>query len=211
MCFAENAPPLKGKVRCAECTEKNKATQKEWAKRNKEKRNEYYRQDIETFKKTHTCMKCRCRETYFGHLYCPECLEKRREYQRKPNIAEKQRQTKKARKERLLQAGLCVYCGKEPALDGLLCCEKCRKRINNNTKRNRQKRKEANGYIPRENYGDYGMCEICKAPVKEGYRVCEKHYQHLCKISVMDTPAKRKAQQEWRDKFTYGERKADKE
>lgn len=45
------------------------------------------------------------------------------------------------RKETLLRYGLCIYCGKEKAVEGLQSCPDCRLRRNARTRERREKNK----------------------------------------------------------------------
>ena len=91
----------------------------------------------------------------------------------------------------------CTECGKQDAytIGGRCRCYECneKKRINEGYSpevdslffsKPKQDRKDYST-IPREQYIERGMCYICGQPVKEGYRVCEKHYQHLADLRQM--------------------------
>jgi hypothetical protein len=69
--------------------------------------------------------------------------------------------------------GLCG-CGK-PATDGYKTCTTCRMKA----RLDAAKRRRRKGIEPRKMWLDVGKCWSCGAPVKEGYKLCEKHYNLL--------------------------------
>lgn len=60
-------------------------------------------------KESGTCFGC-SKPPKAGHIYCEQCLENHRRYS-------------KAKKEERIAQGLCVDCGKMPALPGITTCE----------------------------------------------------------------------------------------
>lgn len=88
----------------------------------------------------------------------------------------------------------CTECGEQDAytLGGRSMCYECNKKrriyqgytsdIDSlSFSKMRKDRKDYNK-IPREQFIKRGMCYLCGKPVKEGYKVCEKHYQHMLDI-----------------------------
>lgn len=69
------------------------------------------------------------------------------------------------------EQGICVRCGKRKADRGTRCGICVNKDLQ--TRRTREPLKS-----PREERYKNGICFFCDRPVKEGYKVCEIHYQH---------------------------------
>ena len=144
---------------CTKCREKiNKVTQ--------DRRNWYLEHRI--------CPRCGRNDLMGDETICPECrvrdtnntLAKRNRSEYNLYHNEWSKSTYQKRKEH----GICVRCGKRKATEGMTTCALCRSK-NNETRRIR------NGTSNRSERTENGICYFCDNPVKEGYKVCEKHYQ----------------------------------
>lgn len=84
---------------------------------------------VDTMRRLQKCVRCGKQDTYTmtGHQSCYDCLEKARNYQRDRNkmVAEQIRRYQKNRYYRLKSQGLCVTCGKKPALEYGVKCKEC--------------------------------------------------------------------------------------
>lgn len=144
----------------------------------------------EYLKATHRCVRCRKRDAYTlnGRIYCAECAELQRLYQKKrrenPEIREKlinySRQYAQARRE----AGLCTSCGRK-TVPPYVTCPVCRMK-------RRRERKEKNPVCD-ISYLDESLCRVCrKEPRLEGKGVCEKCYARILKAQRAACEAKAK-------------------
>ena len=70
----------------------------------------------------------------------------------------------------MIERGICTRCRKRKADYGYKTCGICREKIRNY---NRIKY----GKPDRKERYKQGLCFFCDSPVKDGYKVCEKHYQ----------------------------------
>lgn len=97
-----------------------------------------------------------------------------------------------AKKEynRRLQEGMCGRCGKRKSDDGYKSCSICRIRERN---RKREREQKKNNRPGREDRVRLGLCFFCDEKVKEGYKVCEKHYQSC--LEKLDNEKTREARE----------------
>ena len=84
---------------------------------------------VETMMALKRCVRCGKQDAYTmnGHQRCYDCIEKARNYQRERNKkrAEQIKENQKNRYHRLKSQGLCVTCGKKPALKNGVKCKEC--------------------------------------------------------------------------------------
>lgn len=92
-------------------------------------RKNQYRKELRQWYKQHgICQRC-YRDVEPGKTYCRKCLTYIRAGQIKRDpTGEKAHERDRKRRERLKAAGLCVNCGKEPAIEGQTLCQKCKKK-----------------------------------------------------------------------------------
>lgn len=123
------------------------------------------------------CPECRKNKLFGDEKQCPECNAKfysqvilQREKNREEYNAYYRAWRKKTFKERK-EAGICIRCGKRKAEEGFSTCKLCREKAN-------KTRHAREGFKPdrKERYKQ-GLCYWCDNPIKEGFKVCEKHYQ----------------------------------
>lgn len=124
---------------------------------------------------------------------CPECNakianrseklreENREEYNKYHSIRNQNVYNK--RKE----SGVCTRCGKRKTDPGHSTCKMCREKFNEN-------RRIRKGPHDRSERYEKGICFFCDNPIKQGYKVCEKHYQ--MNLKKLDNDKCRKATEE---------------
>ena len=84
------------------------------AAHNKADRERYY-----WLKEHGLCTKCGQNYAEAGHVTCKNCYKKQRDWVKRTDPdRSKQRAREQARRERLRQAGLCLWCGKQKAVEG---------------------------------------------------------------------------------------------
>lgn len=143
---------------------------------------EHKRARYRWYKEHGICPNCGQNEAAPGTVICASCKADRQWSRSILNRSSKCRETDRIyhqkRFERLRKAGLCLSCGKVKAETGLVYCRACRDRKNALNRKYRKKAKYNKIGIPR---GTDGTCVTCGAPVKDGYRLCEKHYDLACR------------------------------
>ena len=121
------------------------------------------------------CPRCQKEPLYGDEKMCPECRAKAYEIVMKNRDKEQynkqHREWAKKEHERRIKLGLCTRCGKREADKGYRTCGICRSK----DKKARDKRNYKQ--IKRTDRIKYGLCFYCDEPVKDGYKLCEKHYQ----------------------------------
>jgi len=119
------------------------------------------------------CPTCKKREAAKGFVQCPECIEKRTNYNamRRARDREAYNQSRREQKARLLAEGRCA-CGK-PLAEGKKRCERC-------LLRNRQYRRE--NYVFKVK--PEGICRWCNEPVVEGKKLCAAHYEKMFAVAA---------------------------
>lgn len=140
------------------------------------------------YKSQMRCVKCHGQDafTLYGRSYCAECAELFRTYNRKCYASgggAKERERKKAQREKRREESLCTRCGKPLGSDAIyLTCDQCRAKARNAKRKETEKR---TGYPTgaAKSRWQYGECCKCGAPVKEGdtvrgtpFRYCERCY-----------------------------------
>lgn len=150
--------------------------------------------DYYEFYKGRLCVQCRQVPPKEGSVRCPECLEKKREYEKK--YRESRSEERKRAKENRRKYGICTECGEEKATEGYVTCELCReyKRIAtmDSKKKYREKNREVLNkklnVLAKSNYDsrkENGLCVKCGKPNDTKYIYCS-----VCKGK--DTERKRK-------------------
>lgn len=125
-------------------------------------------------------------EKMINSKFCFHCWETKydaRERQ-KERMTEEEKEEKRLRdnarnrkrKKKALENGICYYCLQNKAIEGRRECIECLAKIRKESAQKAQERK-----IIRENLRAYRLknhlCTKCGEPAKEGYKVCERHYQ----------------------------------
>ena len=120
------------------------------------------------------CVCCGKQDAYTlnGRALCFECCEKRRKYYNERQSRYSVAQQQKYRRNK--SEGVCIRCGKEKAVEGLILREKCRIKEKWSKKRYRSKH-------PGMSYDDalyLGLCTKCRhEPPLEGQKLCAKCYE----------------------------------
>lgn len=142
-------------------------------KKCREKINEEVRKDREFYAKNGICPRCRKNKLFGNEKVCPECAAKGYENTMRTregtHYNEVHRKWAKEEYERRKQNGICTRCGKQKADSGYYTCGICRDK-------DRNKKRIKSTAIPKNERINLGLCYFCDNPVKEGYKVCEKHY-----------------------------------
>lgn len=154
--------PEKGKVMCAECSKKQ---------------NVYQKKMRDFRKKLGFCPRCGKNKLFGEENACPECNAK--EYVNTMNSRKKNgkehynrihSEWSKKEHQRRIEHGICTRCGKRRADFGFKTCSICRIKI-------REEKRIRYGKPDRRERYEKALCYFCDNPIKEGYKVCEKHYQ----------------------------------
>ncbi len=131
-------------------------------------------------------------EKMIGSKMCYRCWEtnynakQRRRSKRTDEEKEAERIKNNAknreRKRKALENGICYYCLQNKAIEGRRECIECLAKIRKESEQKVQERK-----VIRENLRAYRLenhlCVKCGEPAKDGYKVCERHYQVSCENS----------------------------
>ena len=124
------------------------------------------------------CPTCRINKLMGTERHCPECRARESEWKLKKRESDRENTNKqhaewaKTKYAERVEKGICTRCGKRPAKDGTRTCVYCTEKTNAYHRRKRaEKRLNA-----QERY-EKGICRFCDKPVKEGYKLCEHHYQ----------------------------------
>jgi len=144
----------------------------------KEKRkarlNAYWKEVRAWRREHHICTTCGKRDAAIGFVQCPECQQRRADYndQWTKNNPDKIAAEGRKRKAERKQKGLCPKCGKP--IDGKhALCENCHKK-----KRARDKRRYARTYVKRVHID--GFCVCCGEKAVPGKKLCKQHYDSAC-------------------------------
>lgn len=130
-------------------------------------------------KANHVCYRCgkeRADKGYTTCLACRMALRERKKELRKDHINPSEITMHRKQKQKYQEnraKGLCG-CGK-PVTDGYKTCTACRMKARLEAARRRRRK----GIESRKMWLDTGKCWLCGAPAKEGYKLCEKHYNLL--------------------------------
>jgi len=145
--------------------------------------NLYKREIYQFYKSKGICVYCHHEYAMINQTACPECVEKRAEQKRSrdkdPRNKDPQRRamrnlSDKQRRQRYSEAGICVKCGAHKALPDHNTCFECFTKSRRYEKRKYEKKGKYKG---RDLFIEQGLCFICGAPIKEGHKLCEKHYE----------------------------------
>ena len=134
-------------------------------------------------------------ERMIGSKMCYRCWETnynaKQRSRSKPKTAEEKEAERlkvnarnRERKHKALENGICFYCLKNKAIEGRRECIEClakqRKESAQKARENKGKRDSLRAYRL-ENH----LCTKCGEPAKDGYKVCERHYQVCCDNSKL--------------------------
>lgn len=135
-------------------------------------RNEQRKRNYQYYKKLNRCVICHKQDAYTlnGRARCAECAEYDCGQHKKSGYA-KANERLKSYRDAWRAKGICIRCGKSPAVSGKSYCGVCAE-YTNRYKKNR--RIESGINYPR---GDNGFCWQCnKRPDEDGMKVCKECY-----------------------------------
>lgn len=124
------------------------------------------------------CPICRINRLMGTERHCPECRAREAEWKAKKRDTDREMCNKqhadwaKAKYAERIEKGICTRCGKRPAKDGARTCMYCAEKTNAY-----HRRKRAEKRLNAQEKCERGICRFCNNPVKEGYKLCEHHYQ----------------------------------
>ena len=149
-------------VRCVKCNTKH---------------NEKNNADRKWYIENGICPVCRDNFLFGDEKVCLECgaskyaeTMKSRERLGREHYNKVHKDWSKRTHHEMIQKGICTRCRKRKADYGYKTCGICR------DKGRRYKRVKYGKPDRRERYKQ-GLCYFCDNPIKDGYKVCEKHYQ----------------------------------
>ena len=149
-------------VRCVKCNEKNNKESKE---------------DRKWYRENGICPRCRKNIILGTENVCPECSAyayeitmKSRERLGKEHYNKVHKEWSKRTHHEMIQKGICTRCRKRKADYGYKTCGICREK-------GRKYKRVKYGKPDRSERCEQGLCYFCDNPIKDGYKVCEKHYK----------------------------------
>lgn len=161
-----------------------------------DKKREYAKENFLWYKEHGICPICGKVKLRGDEKHCPECLAKKAKAtaksrgvvgsQKRAEYNARHRDLSRQKLQGLRDGGICYYCRKRKADDGMKTCSICRAKI-------RERKRIKTGYYAKPLKGkrsDYGLCTFCNEPPKPGYRVCEKHYELYSKIGTGENAVK---------------------
>ena len=149
-------------VRCVKCNTKH---------------NEKNNADRKWYIENGICPVCRDNFLFGDEKVCLECgaskyaeTMKSRERLGKEHYNKVHREWSKRTHHEMIQKGICTRCRKRKADYGYKTCGICREK-------GRKYKRLKYGKPDRSERYKHGLCYFCDNPIKDGYKVCEKHYQ----------------------------------
>ena len=149
-------------VRCVKCNEKNNKESKE---------------DRKWYRENGICPRCRKNIILGTENVCPECSAyayeitmNSRERLGKEHYNKVHKEWSKRTHHEMIQKGICTRCRKRKADYGYKTCGICREK-------GRKYKRVKYGKPDRSERYKQGLCYFCDNPIKDGYKVCEKHYK----------------------------------
>ena len=149
-------------VRCVKCNTKH---------------NEKNNADRKWYIENGICPVCRDNFLFGDEKVCLECgaskyaeTMKSRERLGREHYNEVHKEWSKRTHHEMIERGICTRCRKRKADYGYKTCSICREKIRNYNRIKYGKPDRSERY-------KQGLCYFCDNPIKDGYKVCEKHYQ----------------------------------
>lgn len=174
---------LKAARVCVQCRKPLKDTDRVFCEECKQRKNQESRKDYKWYADRKICPICHKNKLYNNMKTCEFCRVKsieryfKRRLDDRVDFRKKDRESKKAFRNSLIERGICTVCQSRPATKGYVTCQECR------TKQRETVR------IARGTYANPGgkpviwkdmqLCPFCGAELKPGKRCCEKHYNML--------------------------------
>lgn len=163
ICVDCGNPVENGACRCLNCS----------TKKNDEKTENY-----RLYQSCGICPICRINPIMGDEKSCPECKAASGSYsnyrrsENRDRYNQTHREWAKMEYSRRKELGICTRCGKRKALNGKVMCGVCADKV-----RKQKEKKRMPVSMERAERPENGICYFCDNPVKEGYKVCEQHYQ----------------------------------
>ena len=149
-------------VRCVKCNTKH---------------NEKNNADRKWYIENGICPVCRDNFLFGDEKVCLECgaskyaeTMKSRERLGREHYNEVHKEWSKRTHHEMIQKGICTRCRKRKADYGYKTCGICREK-------GRKYKRVKYGKPDRSERYKKGLCYFCDNPIKDGYKVCEKHYK----------------------------------
>ena len=134
--------------------------------------------DRQFYKSIGICPVCKKNKLWGTEKECPECTAKGYEYAMKSRARVGREHYNKTHAEwaklehhKRIEQGMCTRCGKRKSDYGYKTCGICREKDSRTRLLSEPHRPNRS-----ERYKQ-GLCYFCDNPIKDGYKVCEKHYQ----------------------------------
>lgn len=148
-------------VRCVKCNTKH---------------NKEGKADRKWYRENGICPRCRKNIILGTENVCPECSAyayeitmNSRERLGKEHYNKVHKDWSKRTHHEMIDRGICTRCRKRKADYGYKTCGVCREKIRNYKRIKYGKPDRSERY-------KQGLCYFCDNPIKDGYKVCEKHY-----------------------------------
>lgn len=141
------------------------------------KTNYEHRTTRRLYQKHRICPRCRKNSLIGDEKNCLECSAKHYEQfvtkREKGHYNEIHREWSKRTHYEMIELGICTRCRKRNADNGYKTCGICRAKIRESKCKN---------YKPsRSERFEQGLCYFCDNPIKQGYKVCDFHYEQNVK------------------------------
>lgn len=147
------------------------------------------------------CPRCGKNELFGDEKVCIECNAKAyevtmrsRERLGKEHYNQQHNEWARNKHQKRIDEGICTRCGKRKADGGYKTCGICRAKTRNYKRIKYGKPDRSERY-------KQGLCYFCDSPIKEGYKVCEKHYR--MNIDKLDNEKCRKATEDIKSNMKY--------
>lgn len=148
------------------------------------KRNQARRTDRMFFKEHGICPRCGKERIFDGESMCVSCRAKEAKYRsawrnvNREHYNEYSKKYHRIRYHKNTESGICYRCGKRKADGGYKTCGICREK-------QKEYKKSRSKSIPVAERIERGICRFCNEKVKDGYKVCERHYKANIEKSKM--------------------------
>lgn len=184
LCVKCGKPAIDGATECEECQAKHRERQRiYYHSRSKEVRDKQcasLKAKRDKARKKGICTNCLKNRADKGYSTCWRCRADKNDAQRGRYDTEteehrseriaKATQKSKERKQRLLDQGLCISCGKRKADYGKQKCRYCTEKHN----AARREKAHASGVLPSYMRGDGRYCKMCCKPLCNGEKLCSE-------------------------------------
>lgn len=128
------------------------------------------------------CPRCRKNKLFGDEKNCPECtayaytmIMPKRE-QNREHYNETHAEWSRRKHQEMIEKGICTRCRKRKSDYGYKTCGICRNE-------GREYKRMKYGKPSRAERHTKGLCYFCDKPIKQGYKVCEEHYQRNVDMS----------------------------